>query len=572
MTGRSGDAYNAHSYHTKVPPAAIARLICERLPQGGTVGDAFCGSGTTGIGAALAEHANTNATYNVVLGDLSPFAAFLSQVQNTPPAPAAFEAAAREMLRVATDVVRDLWVTDHHDGRTGTILYTIWSEVVECPACTHEHRFWDIGVDHSHGAIHRMLKCGFCGRQFPKSRAARLPERVWDPLIERWLERPVRVPVEIAYEVDGQRYSKAPDASDLARIAMADDCPVPVTCPTRQMLDREPPWGDLYRSGYHQGVTHVHHFYTRRNFITVGHLWNLAEISPEPEALRFLVSSYNLSHATLMSRIVFKRGQPQPVLTGYQTGALYISALPVEKNPLIGIARSKLRAVSRTFALTCRRRGSVRVSTRPAQSWKGEASEIDYFFLDPPFGGNIPYAEANFIAEAWLGSATDRTHEAIISKVQEKTSGDYRALLADCFQSLSRCLSTEGQITVMFHASTREPWSALRGALRDSGLETGEILLLDKKQSSFKQVRSDTAVEGDLLIDLVRQKGASFPLIAGPPLSVDTWLRAMLGTQPATLDTRATRRLYSEYVVDCIHGGRPLDVSAADFYDAVHAA
>jgi hypothetical protein len=261
------------------------------------------------------------------------------------------------------------------------------------------------------------------------------------------------------------------------------------------------------------------------------------------------------------------------VLTGYQTGALYISALPVEKNPLIGIERSKLRAVSRTFALTHNRRGSVHVSTGSAQSWSSDDDpEIDYFFLDPPFGGNIPYAEANFIAEAWLGSATDRTHEAIISKAQAKTSGDYRELLADCFGCLARCLSDDGQMTVMFHASTREPWQALRGALGDAGLEPGDISILDKRQSSFKQVRSDTAVEGDLLIDVARRVTESIPTLTGAPASLDAWLRDALGAQPATIDTRAARRLFSAYVVNCIEGGRVLDVSAADFYDAVRAA
>ncbi len=419
------------------------------------------------------------------------------------------------------------------------------------------------------GAIHRTLTCDACGQQFPKNRASRATERVWDQFIEQWLERPIRVPVEINYEVDGQRYSKTPDTSDLERIGRANKRPAPSACPRRMMLDQNAPWGDLYRSGYHQGVTHVHHFYTWRNFITIGHLWEAASKSREAEALRLLVSSYNLSHSTLMSRVVFKRDQRQPVLTGYQTGTLYISSLPVEKNPLIGLERSKLRAVSRAFALTHGRRGSVQVSTGPAQSWRRADFDIDYFFLDPPFGGNIPYAEANFIAEAWLGPVTDRRQEAIMSKAQAKSSLDYRVLLAESFSSLRRCLSPRGQMTVMFHASTQEPWNALRGALGDAGLKSRGIARLDKKQGSFKQITSGGAVEGDLLIDVAPHLRASVPVDTDPLSSVSHWLQVTLGPTRTDLDVGAVRQLYSEYVADCIQGDRKLDVSAADFYDAV---
>ena len=46
-------------------------------------------------------------------------------------------------------------------------------------------------------------------------------------------------------------------------------------------------------------------------------------------------------------------------------------------------------------------------------------------FTDPPFGGNIPYAEVNFINEAWLGRLTNRADEVIISDSQGKTSVEY---------------------------------------------------------------------------------------------------------------------------------------------------
>jgi hypothetical protein len=52
------------------------------------------------------------------------------------------------------------------------------------------------------------------------------------------------------------------------------------------------------------------------------------------DALKLLILSYNATHSTLMTRIVVKRGQPDFVLTGAQSGVLYVSGLPVEKTSL----------------------------------------------------------------------------------------------------------------------------------------------------------------------------------------------------------------------------------------------
>jgi hypothetical protein len=554
-----------------VPPSAIARLIADKLPEGGVVGDAYCGSGTTGIGAAIAETAGS-VTYDVHLADLSPFASFLAEVQNSPPDLDLFEREARGVLGQVAEHLREIWQTTHSDGRAAIVLYVVWSEVLHCPACGNAERFWDSGVDHERGAVRRNLTCGSCRSEFRKHEAWRQTEQVRDPLLGYEIQRPVRVPVQVAYEIDGRKHVKEPDDGDLAAIEAAEALKAPMSCPTRRMLDREPPWGDLYRAGYHEGVTHVHHFYTWRNLVSVGHLWSSAADTQIPRAVEFLVSSYNLSHSTLMSRLVFKRGQRQPVLTGYQTGALYISSLPVEKNPVLGIERSKLPAAMRCFAVTRDRRGEVTVDTKPAQAWREGEDQVDYFFLDPPFGGNIPYAEANFIAEAWLGRATVPDDEAIISRFQGKTADDYRGLLADGFAALVDRMSPTGSMTVMFHSASPEPWNALMDALRQAGLDTSGVLRLDKRQGSFKQVRTDGAVQGDLLIDVRRRRRSrSMSGSRLPRPDLEEWLGERAPAELLEGDIAAIRELYSHYVAECLHRGVPLDIGASAFYAATRA-
>ena len=564
---RSGDAYNAHSYHTKVPAGAIAALIERHLPRGGVVADPFCGSGSTGVAAAIAERAlSPPGRYDVFLGDLSPYAAFIAEGLNGAPDEKAFERSVRECLDLARREIGALWSTGHSDGRRGEIMYTVWSELLICPRCQASRRFWDQAVDLDEGAIRRTLQCS-CGQEYRKDQAERVTEQVFDPFIGKSIERIVREPVVIAYEVDGERHEKAPDDDDLAVIEAAAGFTAPAACPQRQMLNRAGPWGDLHRTGYHRGITHAHHFYTWRSFITLGHLWEAASQTKTENAVRLLISSYNLAHATLMSRLVFKRGNPKPVLTGYQTGALYISSLPVEKNPLIGIERSKHRALTRAFGVVKGRRGKVQVVTGPAQDWRDLPVKIDYAFVDPPFGANIPYAEANFIAEAWLGRFTDQSAEATISKAQGKSATDYRILLAEGFEAIRHRLKRGGKMTVMFHSAESEPWNALTDALCDAGFKTDGVLLLDKRQASFKQVRARDAVQGDLLIE-VSPKRVSATRTRRGETHLRSWLQSTLDRKLVPLDTEAERRLFSRYIAEHVQHGAKLDTSASQFYDA----
>ena len=39
---------------------------------------------------------------------------------------------------------------------------------------------------------------------------------------------------------------------------------------------------------------------------------------------------------------------------------------------------------------------------------------MDYAFVDPPFGANIPYADLALVVEFWHGVRTNATEEAIL--------------------------------------------------------------------------------------------------------------------------------------------------------------
>ena len=51
--GKTGALYNAHSYHTKVPPKAIERYILHFTNPGDIILDGFSGTGMTGVAFTL---------------------------------------------------------------------------------------------------------------------------------------------------------------------------------------------------------------------------------------------------------------------------------------------------------------------------------------------------------------------------------------------------------------------------------------------------------------------------------------------------------------------------------------
>ena len=51
--GKNDPIYNAHSYHTKVPPRSIIPYILHYTQPGDLILDPFCGSGMTGVAAQM---------------------------------------------------------------------------------------------------------------------------------------------------------------------------------------------------------------------------------------------------------------------------------------------------------------------------------------------------------------------------------------------------------------------------------------------------------------------------------------------------------------------------------------
>lgn len=530
--GRSGLFYDAHSYHTKVPHKAIMRFILHYTNPGDVILDSFCGTGMTGVAAQLCGNREIieSLGYKVdeagviyenildggkqtwrqfsklgvrtaILNDLSPAATFIAANFNIPIDANSFREEVESVLNVVEREHGWMYQTKHLDQKSyGRINYIIWSDVFTCPHCSHELVFWDVAVTPEKGKINEIFACPGCSLDLAKKDLDRLWYTEIDPVLNKPARRPRQVPVAINYSFGGKRYDKRPDSTDLDLIKKIESLKFEYHVPVAEL----PNGFNTRQPKESHGVEFVHQFYTRRNLHILSALRKKARSSRYPREIAFLINSYDLTHSTLMSRLIFKAGGKKPVLTGYQSGTLYISSLPVEKNIIEGLRKQKLGGIVESFQHI---HSAQFVSTGSAAKLGIPDDSVDYLFIDPPFGGNIMYSELNFLCESWLGVHTNNKLEAIENKVQQKDLNNYRGLMTAAFLEAYRVLKPGRWMTVEFSNTQAAVWNSIQTALQEAGFVVANVSALDKRQGSFKAVTTTTAVKQDLIISAYKPNG-----------------------------------------------------------------
>lgn len=570
---RTGPLYGAFPYPTKISPEAIALYIAAHTRPGATVFDGFAGSGTTGLAALLCEdppprlrreamRLGIRAQWgprNAVLYELGVLGAFVARVLTDPPDPAHFRAAAEGVLRGVESEFGWLYGAEDPLGRTGCIRHVVWSDILCCSTCGRHASVWDSCVSTGPARIDAQFRCPFCNAGQPVGAVGRVMQQGWDDLLNCVAQSRCRTMGRV-YGITGRSaWSRDPNKNDLALLDRIAHEKIPECVPTFAI-----PWGDLYRSGYHRGISHVHHFYTRRNLIAFGRLWESAAAYGDVlgDALRFWLLSYNASHATIMTRVVAKSGQKDLVVTSAQPGVLYVSGLPVEKNVFRGLAR-KLTSIANAFDSAHGRTARVSVHQRSSLALDLPDGSVDYVFTDPPFGANIPYSEVSMLNESWLGHATDPTEEAIVSRSQGKGIDAYQRLLTRAFAEINRILRPQGKATLVFHSASAEVWNAFQAAYTDAGLGVEHVGVLDKRQGSFKQVTTNGAVRGDPVL-LLRKRSHHANSRIGTAWEVAETLHREARQLDAAEQT--PQRLYSRLVNHYLANNQKIPIDAEDYY------
>lgn len=594
--GKNDPIYSAHSYHTKVPHKAIMRYILHYTNPGDIVFDGFCGTGMTGVAAQLCGDRNAviELGYQVkpdgnilqkeidedgkktwvpfsmlgmrraVLNDLSSAATFIAYNYNTPVDVSDFERKAQRILKEVEAECGWMYETLHGDGKTkGKINYTVWSDVFICPECSHEVIFWEAAVDHDEGKVKDKFPCPHCSASLTKRNMERAWVAWYDSAIKKTIHQLKQVPVLISYTVAGKRAEKAPDTFDLTLINKIENWEIPSWFPIDRMME-----GKETRRNDPKGITHVHHFYTKRNLIVLASIANKSTNGFQIALLSMWWTNTKMYRYRWAGGFAGAGGGPL-------AGTLYIpslfkdiSILESMKDNFTKIVRKKKLFVRMTpQALSC---GST-------ENMSLDDNSLDYLFFDPPFGANLNYSELNFIWECWLKIRTNIASEAIENNVHNKGVNEYRQLMTVCFKEAYRVLKPGRWMTVEFSNTKASVWNSIQTALTEAGFIVANVSALDKKQGSFKAVNTPTAVKQDLVISAYKPNGGfeeRFQQEAQTEEGVWDFVRTHLKYLPVTkhqgvllqmVPERDPRILFDQMVTYYVRCGYPVPISSQEF-------
>lgn len=580
--GKSDDIYNYHTYHTKVPPKAILKYILHYTEPDDVIYDAFCGSGMTGVAAAMSSrneytnYASKTGRRFCVLSDISAAASFIAQGYNYPKECAEIENIAEHCLEWLRKDFGWAYETNHIENNSqaliplkGEINYTVWSDIVLCPQCGKELCFYKVGIDsqtgHKKGNAMNCPHCGYVGKTSEFERAKTI---VFDDVSGSTIEVVKEEPVLINYTFGGKKFDKEPDADDLSLLERIQEMPVKEWFPTDSIPDgfntNQPKKSHL--------ITRIDLFYEKRSLIAFAKIWNYVEgMKPEyRNILKFWLQTVSVGF-TKTNRY-FSSSFSQ--VNRYLKGTLYIAATRSEVSPwyaLSGKARKLSKLIENPECIvTCM---SSEKSLLPDNS-------IDYIFIDPPFGSNIMYSDLNLIWEAWLRIHTQSKNEAIINDAASKDEAFYKDLMLKVLKDCYRVMKPNRWITVEFHNSQNRVWNILQSVIGQAGFIIADVRILDKQVQTMKQYSTKNSVDKDLVISAYKPKESftrTFAAKAGSEESVWSFIQQHLEKLPVVVDAngdgkidilaeRQAYLLFDRMVAYHIMQGIPVPLDATDFY------
>lgn len=588
--GKKSLVYKAHGYPTKVPHEAIMRLILHYTKPGDIVLDGFCGTGMTGVAAqmcsttrvelrATTELAMGNVDWGprrAVLQDLGPSATFIAAGLNVPVDADEFARASKGMLDRFDTEYGWMYETQLDDGRIARIDYTVWSEVMTCPHCGSRVVFFEAAFDHGTERVLDEFACLSCGAGLTKGTLERrfaTVRTLGEDVIERVEYEPVSIRWRIGKDVGVKAFESA-DSAVLDRIVQAGAAGFP----TDELPIESMAHGSRLAP---KGFTRVHHLWSDRPLTALSALWGWTEA--ERPALRRCLRFWIEQAYWGFSWMNRYRPDGFSQVSQFQSGVYYVGSLHAEPSHRYNLegtrpSTGKRASLVKLWSSLNNDADQVRISTASSTKLDIPDCSIDYVFVDPPFGANIPYADLALVVEQWHGVLTSTAEEAVTHAQQGKDLYEYSELIEACFREFYRVLKPGRWMTVEFSNSSNAVWSAIQQALASTGFVVADTRVLDKEQHSFRQVTAKNAVKRDLIISAYKPHAhvaERVRLSGGSEDSVWAFvkehlshlpLRDLLDGVPRIVRERQADRLYDRMVAFHVAQGIVVPMAAGEFY------
>lgn len=526
---RSDPVYNAHSYLTKVPLPAIEPFIEAFTKPGDLVLDVFAGSGMTGVAAAVLGR-------RAILIDISELGRHIGQNYLNLVDTSLLRTAAAQVVAETKKRLGDIYgVSCAACGARGELSKRTWSAVVACRDCGTSINYY-AALETAQWNKQAMC-CSNCGSKVKLRLMPRVGE---EPVLDTII-------CDCSAVMRDQPPTPPVHGVSLAGLSWPD---IPIDA-DRQMYQAS-------GLGKHKLRT-IADFFSERNLAALAALHEQIVAVHDSEVRNKLLFAFTAILARASKRYQWSRKRP----LNAANQNYYIAPVFYEWN-VYDLFERKIEAVIRSDSHIRQRSGGpiftscfdVTYRIGSADAIDLADGSVDYVFTDPPFGSNIFYSDMNLFQEAWLGTLTDHTQEAVVDRsgngATKRTAARYERLLTDALRECHRVLKPEGWLSLVFSNSSGEMWALLQRAIREAGfvLDPDRITLLDKGQRSVKGLASgfEDVVTIDVVLSMRKRTEDDPSAVAPRPREISQVLSNVLAADHFT----SPSQVYLSVVRECL--------------------
>lgn len=443
----SNPVFKSIGYPSKIYYKNIQKFISQYTYEGAVILDSCCGSGSTGIASILENR-------KAILIDNSPEAINITfntlNYINLKEADKIYN----KLLRDLEGKINNLYKVNFENGDEGYAESIIRSHIYLCPGCNEK-----IVLYKSETGKRSEYKCKCCGKLINISK-----KEDKECLIEK--RKPIECSVVLKKSNSGKKkITKELTKSDtelwekvLEENKKEYDS---LWKPTEQIV-----YNRCYpRPGGWPGFAidaSVSDLFTDTNILALQIMNHYIENNIEDNDMRVFFKF-------IFTEILFRTSNRLFTTSGIKN-VYHIPAVGKVQNVMTVFKRKYKQIINaKTFLQNQFSKEdierNIRIIKQDAKKISVKSNSIDYAFIDPPYGGVVPYAELNLFYSAWLNEKEDLDNEIIIPMDYDKKIEfveQWGRQLETAFSEVYRVLKPGAYFTIVFQSKFNEIWNELR--------------------------------------------------------------------------------------------------------------
>lgn len=470
--GRLSDPlFKAVAYPSKIYYKNIEKFIKRYTTENAVVIDTFAGSGSTGVAAAETKR-------KAVLMDDSPYAHFIEKNIFTEYDFEEIESSFKTLMQNLEPEMNELYKTKINDKEYGVLENIISSNIYVCKECGNHISLYENGT-----GKRSEYKCSKCGNVINIAHSEIKETKVAS-----------RKPVYVTIKTPNGKISR--DATD-------DDIKE-WDSNVKKVLERnkelwEPSEKIVYNRAYPRvggwpGFpihSKVGALFSEKNLLALKILNNYIEKN------QMIKNSTKRFFKYVFTESLFRSSSRLFVSSGIKN-VYHIPPVGKEQNVLVVFNR-KYKAILKAFKysnniLKDKSKKNILTFQGNARDLKFKSDSFDYAFIDPPYGGMVPYAELNLFYSAWLEKKEDLDNEVIIPMdydKKEEWAEKWGVMIEEAFSEVYRVLKPGAYFTIVFQSKFSTIWNVLKNVMVNKiGFEFVEFIS-NKRGTTFHTNQED---------------------------------------------------------------------------------